>query len=74
VSLVTPDESAVKVPGGAVSNAVQQNAAGAGQTLLSAITPGAALNNVVLFIDQNQQSLNKVAQTKWGWSGESLAC
>ncbi len=54
-----------------MSATASQAGSGAGSPLLNTITPGAQLTNVVIFIDQTQNSLKKVAETKWGWGGES---
>lgn len=68
VAAVAADPAQVKMPGGAVSAKVSEAASGAAN-IVSAITPGAQFTNIVLFIDTNQQTMTKVAETKWGWGG-----
>ena len=62
-------QSSVKFAGGAVSAAVADASQGLGAPLINAISPGAQLASVALFIDQNQQSLAKPAAAEWGWGG-----
>lgn len=72
VAAVPADASKVKLPGGAVSQKLSEASSGANNGFVSAITPGTQLSNIVLFIDTNQQSVNNVAATKWGWGGVLL--
>lgn len=69
VAAVPADAAKVKIPGGAVSQKVAEASSGANNGFVSAITPGTQFSSIVLFIDTNQQSVSKVAATKWGWGG-----
>ena len=69
IKALPSEQSSVKFGGGAVAAAVADASQGLGSQLITAISPGAQLTSVALFIDQNQQSLAKPAATEWGWGG-----
>ena len=81
MSVLASSEDALKTKGGVTNELVAERANGAGTSLITAVTPGAAMSNVALFIDANRASLKASAATEhwwwfcgpwcggWGWGG-----
>lgn len=69
VKVLPADQSGIKYAGGAASAAVGQAAQGLGTPLATAVAAGGKLSDVVVFIDQNSQALQKAAASEWGWGG-----
>ena len=68
MTLLAASEDALKTKGGATNELVAERANGAGTPLITAVTPGAAMSNVALFIDANRASLKANAATEhWWW-------
>lgn len=67
VSILQPNEDALKTKSGVANELVAERANGAGTPLITAVTPGAAMSNVALFIDANRVALKANAATETWW-------
>ena len=69
VTLLAPNEDALKTKAGVTNELLAERASGAGTPLITAVMPGAAMSNgVALFIDQNRAALKANAATEhWWW-------
>ena len=72
VSVLPTEERALKMREGVVNGLVHDAAIGKGTPLVTAITPGAMLSDVALFIDSNKAALRPAASTEWGWCAARL--
>ncbi|EIE22626.1 hypothetical protein COCSUDRAFT_66316 [Coccomyxa subellipsoidea C-169] len=70
VKVLEAAESGLRVSKGVVNELVAESAAGSGQ-IIPVIQEGSVLTDVALFIDQNKDSLQPIAETKvwWWWWG-----
>ena len=68
MSVLASSEDALKTKGGVTNQLVAEGANGAGTPLITAVTPGATMSNVALFVDANRASLKANAATEhWWW-------
>ena len=71
----TREGSNVTLPGGAAHRLVDDAANGLASDVLTAPPAGGQLSNVALFIDQNSQQLDSLAEVKcWGWGCVLRSC
>lgn len=73
IQTLPPEERAtsLRLSSGSVAAAVQEYKGGIGPPLISAVTPGMALNHVVLLIEQNHKAVQRPAALQFGWGGET---
>jgi hypothetical protein len=71
ISVVAPEEGALRTSRGVTNELVMEHTDNVGTPLVTSVQPGAVWNNVALFIDENQESLSPMAETKswWWWGG-----
>ena len=68
MTLLEPNEDALKTKHGVTNELVVERANGAGTPLITAVTPGGTMSNVALFIDANRAALKANAATEhWWW-------
>jgi hypothetical protein len=68
ITVLPAQESSLKLSNGVANEIVMDNTNNVGTPLVTAVQPGAVWNNVALFIDENNDSLGPMAETKaWWW-------